>query len=81
MLARVIAFVGYDPDDTETNTVGKRLLPWRGARAIRRREMARMLRVGRDTLSSWESGLRKPWKRMRARVAAFLEAHRDDCAT
>lgn len=36
-----------------------------------------MLGIGRDTLSSWESGMRKPQKRMWARVAAFLEAHRD----
>ena len=48
-----------------------------GARAILQRELARMLGIGRDTLSSWESGMRKPQKRMWARVAAFLEAHRD----
>ena len=78
VLARVTAFVGYDPDDTKTDTLGKRLLAWRGARGIRQRELARMLGIGRDTLWSWESGLRKPQKRMRVRVAVFLEAHRDD---
>ena len=83
VLARVIAFVGYDPDDTETNTLGKRLLAWRGARGIRKRELARMLGIGRDTLWSWESGLSKPQRRMRVRVrvAAFLEAHRDGSGT
>ena len=81
VLARVIAFVGYDPDDTETDTLGKRLLAWRGARGIRQRQLARMLGIGRDTLWSWESGLRKPQKRMRVRVAAFLETHSDESET
>ena len=83
VLARVIAYVGYDPDDTQSNTLGKRLLAWRGARGIRQRELAKMLGVGRDTLWSWESGLRKPQRRMRVRVrvAAFLEAHRDGSGT
>ena len=77
VLARVIAFIGYDPDDTQSDTLGKRLLAWRGARGIRQFELAKMLGIGRDTLSSWESGLRKPQKRMRVRVAAFLEEHQD----
>ena len=81
VLSRVIAFVGYDPDDTETDTLGKRLLAWRGARGIRQRQLARMLGIGRDTLWSWESGLRKPQKRMRVRVAAFLGAHSEDRET
>lgn len=78
VLSGLTAFVGYDPDDTETDTLGKRLLAWRGARGIRWREAALMLGVGRDTLSSWESGLWRPQKRMRVRAAAFLEANRSD---
>ena len=59
VLARVVAFVGQDPDDTQYETLGKRFLAWRRARGIRQRETASMLGIGKDALSSWESGLRR----------------------
>ena len=45
VVAREIAYVGYDPDDTEANALGKRLLAWRGERGLRQSELARRLEI------------------------------------
>jgi transcriptional regulator with XRE-family HTH domain len=57
---RIIAFLGYQPDDTEPKNLGQRIAAFRRLRGLTQKELARRLGVDPSTIASWERGEHRP---------------------
>jgi len=78
---RVIAFLGYDPEESPAGTVGERILAFRRRRGISRRELARRSGVDPSTVARWEREGRRPSKPLLARLESFLAAERTQASS
>ena len=71
-IPRIIAFLGYSPYDTQSGTLGKRIVGRRCVMGLTQKELARRLGIDPSTVRRWESGIGQPSKRLRERLVAFL---------
>ena len=76
LIPRVIAFLGYVPYDTQSGTLGKRIVACRRAMGITQKELARLLGIDPSTLARWETGRGQPTKKLCERLEDFLKANR-----
>ena len=72
LIPRIIAFLGYIPYDTQSGTLGKRIVACRRTMGLTQKELARRLDVDPSTLRRWETGGERPSRKYYARVLAFL---------
>ena len=74
-IPRIIVFLGYSPYDTESGTIGKRIISKCQAMGLTRKELTRHLGVDPGTLGRWERGERHPSDNTGLRLKRLL------CAT
>ena len=74
LIPKVIAFLGRDPHDTQTDSLGERLVACRRAAGLSQKELARRLGIDPTTLARWERGEREPSARLAAKLHSFLKA-------
>ena len=68
LIPRIIAFLGYIPYNTQSGTLGKRIVACRRAMGLTQKELARRLGVDPSTVARWESGRGQPSKEHRERL-------------
>jgi len=71
-IPRIIAFLGYVPYDTQSGTLGTRIVACRRAKGLTQKELAHDLGVHPSTLARWECGKGQPSQRLHARLDRFL---------
>ena len=71
-IPKVIAFLGYHPYDTQSGSLGERIVAYRRATGISQRELAYQLAVDPGTLGKWERGERLPSKELEPKLIAIL---------
>jgi len=76
LIPRIIAFLDYNPYDTQSGSLGKRIVAYRRVMGITQKELARRLGVDPSTLARWETGRGQPSKKLRERLEDFLKANR-----
>ena len=59
-IPRIIAFLGYDPNDTQTGSFGERLVAYRYKTGLSQKDLARQLGIDPATLGRWERGEGRP---------------------
>jgi transcriptional regulator with XRE-family HTH domain len=67
-MPRIIAFLGYQPDDTKPEGLGQKTVAFRRLRGLTQKELARRLGVDPSTVASWERGEHQPSRRMLGRL-------------
>ena len=67
-----IAFLGYNPYDTQSGPLGKRIVAKRQAMGLRQKELARRLGVDPTTLGRWEREEGQPSRKHHEKLLAFL---------
>ena len=74
LIPRIIAFLGYDPfeDDSDSLSLGQRVVRTRQRRGMTQKDLARQLRVDPGTLALWEYGRRLPMPEIRAKLEKFI---------
>ena len=75
-IPKIITFLGYVPYDTQSGTLGKRIVAYRRVMGITQKEFARRLGIDPSTLARWETGRGQPSKKLRERLEDFLKANR-----
>ena len=73
-IPKIIAFLGYAPYDTQSGTLGKRIVTLRRAMGLTQKELARRLIVDASTLGRWEREEGRPSKKLMPRVKAIFAA-------
>jgi len=81
LIPRIIAFLGYSPYDTQSGTLGKRIVACRHTMGLTQKELARRLAIDPSTLGRWERGAGRQSKRHRERLLAFLNQLPGDLGT
>lgn len=71
-IPRVIEFLGYDPYDASSKTLGERIVRARRTLGMTQKELARKLGIDPSTLGHWERGKRKATKGLEKRLDAFF---------
>jgi len=71
-IPRIIAFLGYTPDDTKPGGLGQRIVAFRRLRGLTQRELARRLGVDPTTLAGWEQGKHRPTRGLANRLGQML---------
>ena len=69
---RILAFLGYDPYDTQPENLGERIVAARRRLGLTQRELARRLDVDASTLGRWERGEGQPSRKLVGRLSALL---------
>jgi transcriptional regulator with XRE-family HTH domain len=74
LIPRVIVFLGYDPveDESDTLSLGERVLRARKRLGMTQKDLARQLGVDPGTLTHWEHGRRRPMPENRAKLESFV---------
>ena len=75
-IPRITAFLGYDPYDTHSDTLGKRIVCQRSALGLSQRDLALHMGIDPSTLRRWERGESSPSKNLLSRLNAFLTSLR-----
>jgi transcriptional regulator with XRE-family HTH domain len=70
---RIIAFLGYDPCDRGSGTLGERIVACRQRMGLSQKKFARRLGVDPTTVARWERGEGRPSRKLWKRLAAFLD--------
>jgi transcriptional regulator with XRE-family HTH domain len=71
----IIEFLGYDPFEKETESLGAKIREYRRAHGLTQRKMAEQLGVDRETLAGWENAEHRPSKELvdiLAKLIAYL---------
>jgi transcriptional regulator with XRE-family HTH domain len=68
----IIKFLGYVPFDTNTKSLGEKIVRFRRLLGITQKELAKTLGVDPSTLGRWEKGRGQPMKRQATKLATFL---------
>ena len=68
----VIAFVGYDPNDTQSGSLGEGIVACRHSRGLSQKELAHCLGVDPGTLGKWERGGGQPAERLLLKLEDLL---------
>jgi len=69
---RIIAFLGYVPQEHAPRTLGERIVATRRLLGLTQKELARRLGVDPSTLGRWERDGGKPPRKLLERLNAFL---------
>jgi transcriptional regulator with XRE-family HTH domain len=72
-LAEIVAFLGYEPDGAIRRFCGERILAYRKAHGISRRQLALILGIHRTTLRQWEKNERCPSQEFLEKVTFILD--------
>ena len=72
-IPRIIAFLGYIPHDTHSDTLAKRIVTCRRAMGLSQKELAGRLGVDPSTLGRWEGERGCPSGERRERLLALLD--------
>jgi len=72
LIPRIIAFLGYTPDDTKPESLGQRIVAFRRRHGLTQKELARRLKVDPSTLASWERGEHRPTRHLLQRLNEVL---------
>ncbi len=70
---KIIAFLGYNPDDSIGKTLGEQLKNKRRQLGLSQRRLAKMLKVDFSTLGQWERGETRPMKKSCEIIQNFLK--------
>jgi transcriptional regulator with XRE-family HTH domain len=73
----IIAFLGYDPYDGPSGTLGERIIACRQRMGLSQKRFACQLGIDPTTVAGWERGEHQPSERLRARLQRIL-AHREE---
>ena len=76
LIPKIIAFLGYNPYDTQSGGLGKRIVAYRRAMGITQKELALRLGVEPSTLGRWEREEGQPSEKNRDRLEVFLTGPR-----
>ena len=68
----IIAFLGYDPYDTQSGHLGERVLAYRHTHGLSQKELAPRLGIDPGTLGKWERGQGQPSKGLRLKLETLL---------
>jgi transcriptional regulator with XRE-family HTH domain len=71
----IVAFLGYSPDYTQSDSLGKRILARRRLLGLSQKELAHHLGIDQSTLRRWERDRSRPSKKLLRRLDAFLTSH------
>ena len=72
LIPKIIAFLGYNPYDTQSGTLGKRIVACRRALGLTQKELAHRLGIDPSTLGRWETGRGQPSRKHSEGVECFL---------
>ena len=73
-IPRIVAFLGYNPYDTQSGSLDERIVACRRAAGLSQKELARRLGVDPTTLGRWERGESMSHGQLTV-VNAFLATH------
>lgn len=73
-VARIIAFLGYVPHDTQTMAIGKQLVVRRRMLGLTQKELVQRLGIDPATLGRWEKSDRKPSRRLARKLLSYLNS-------
>jgi transcriptional regulator with XRE-family HTH domain len=70
---KMIAFLGYNPDDSAGKTLGEQIKKARKVAGLSQRRLAKLLGVDPTTLARWERGEAEPLKKSVEIIERFLK--------
>ena len=68
----IIEFLGYAPDDSRDDDLGKRIIACRRRQGLRQEDLATKLGVDPSTVGRWEHGISRPSRKLAERLEGFL---------
>jgi len=72
-IPRIIAFLGYAPDDTKPQHLGQQIVAFRRLRGLTQKALALRLGVDPSTVAGWERGEHRPSRHLTSIVGRVLE--------
>jgi len=70
-IPKIIEFLGRDPFEKETATLGERIREYRRVRGLSREKLAEQLEINLSTLEGWEIGKHQPTKKLLDKIAGI----------
>lgn len=67
-IPRIIAFLGYNPGDRQSGTLGQRLVTYRRRMGLSQKKLALYFGIDPTTLARWERGKGQPSKKLGRRL-------------
>ena len=71
-IPKIIALLGYDPNDAQSGSLGERIVAYRRVQGVTQKELACRLRIDPSTLARWESGRGHPSMKLMLRLKLLL---------
>ena len=71
-IPKIIEFLGRDPFEKETATLGERIREYRRIHGLTRGKLAEHLGVDQTTLAAWEKGEHRPTKKLLEKINPIL---------
>ena len=71
-IPKIIEFLGNDPFEKETETLGDRIRGYRRAHWLSQKKLAEQLGIDQKTLAGWERGDHQPTKRLLAKLNSIF---------
>jgi len=73
LLPKVYSFLGYNPLQSNANSLGEKIKQYRIQRGLSLRKLAKQLGIDPTTLTRWEKGMREPQRALKQRLNSFLK--------
>ena len=71
-IPKIIEFLGRDPFEKETATLGERIREYRRVRGLSREKLAEQLGINLSTLEGWETGKHQPTKKLLDKIKSVI---------
>jgi transcriptional regulator with XRE-family HTH domain len=71
-IPKIIEFLGRDPSEKKTETLGERIREYRRIHGLTQKELAELLGVDESTLAGWEGGKHQPTQGLLDKLKSFF---------
>ena len=72
-IPRIIAFLGYEPDETKPMSLSQRIVAFRRLRGLTQKDLAQWLGVAPSTVAGWERGEHQPSRRLASIIGRVVK--------